>query len=201
MWPSSTAGRFPTGGSTACFSRARRKAQRGSANSTRRWCSNRGSARRSFSAPPPGGSKTSRTTGSSSRPPPANRERCRSGMATARGGRSSSGWRLGAWFERCAACRPRRLSRGSPVSTTSTAWRPRACCSTSPTSSEPPRWCPTTARLSSNATATSWATGVSACWRRSAGRSWCRGRWPSRRASGSSRTSMSRPCGRMTGSW
>ena len=51
-------------------------------NSTRRWCTSRGSATCSCSAPAHGGSRTSRRTGCWSRPRPASRASCRSGTAT-----------------------------------------------------------------------------------------------------------------------
>ena len=51
-------------------------------NSTKRWCTSRGSATCSCSAPAHGGSRTSRRTGCWSRPRPASRASCRSGTAT-----------------------------------------------------------------------------------------------------------------------
>ncbi len=57
----------------------------GSGNSTRKWCTSRGSATYSCSAPAPGGSRTSRRTGCWSRPRPGSRASCRSGTATRRG--------------------------------------------------------------------------------------------------------------------
>ncbi len=70
-WPSPTRARFPTAGSTASFWRARPRAPRASASSTRRWSSSRAWARRSCSAPRAGASRRSRTTACSSRPHPA----------------------------------------------------------------------------------------------------------------------------------
>ena len=65
-----------TGAATRANSRG------GWGNSTKRWCTSRGSATCSCSAPAHGGSRTSRRTGCWSRPRPASRASCRSGTAT-----------------------------------------------------------------------------------------------------------------------
>ena len=61
----------------------------GSASSTRRWSTSRGSATSSPSAPPPGGSRTSPTTGCWSRRRPGCPGGCRSGRATSWAARPS----------------------------------------------------------------------------------------------------------------
>ena len=103
---------------------ARRRA--GSASSTRRWCTSRGSATSSCSAPPPGGSRTSPRTGCWCCPRRASRASCRSGTATRPGGPPSwagrSARRSASW-PRCprtravgvaAGRRPRRAGRRQP---------------------------------------------------------------------------------------
>ncbi len=70
----------------------------GSASSTRRWCTSRGSATCSCSAPRPGGSRTSRRTGCWCCPRPASRASCRSGTATRPGGPPSSARRSAPGF-------------------------------------------------------------------------------------------------------
>ena len=67
--------------------------------------------------------------------------------------------------------------RGSSASTASTRSRPPTCCSTSTISSAPSTPCPTIARCSSSARATSSATGACSCCRRSAAACTRRGRW------------------------
>ena len=85
-----------------------RRRRGGSASSTRRWCTSRGSATCSCSAPPRGGSRTSRPTGCSCCPRPASRASCRSGTATRQGGPPSSA-RPSA--RRCASSPPCRRRR------------------------------------------------------------------------------------------
>ncbi len=86
------AARFPTAACSACsWPRRPRAGSRGGwANSTRRWCTSRGSATCSCSAPARGGSRTSRRTGCWSRPRLASRASCPSGTATRRAGPPSS---------------------------------------------------------------------------------------------------------------
>ena len=78
----------------------------GSASSTRRWSTSRGSATCSRSAPPAGGSRTSPTTGCWSPRRPACRAGCRSGRATPSAARPSSARRSArspASWRRCRA--------------------------------------------------------------------------------------------------
>ena len=90
-WPSPAAAPSPTAGCSACSSpRIPASSRAGSASSTRRWCTSRGSATCSCSAPARGGSRTSRRTGCWSRPRRGSRASCRSGTATPRGGPPSS---------------------------------------------------------------------------------------------------------------
>ena len=78
------------GGGTATVRGPAPGSRSGSASSTRRWCTNRGSATCSCSAPRPGGSRTSRRTGCWCCPRPASRGSCRSGTATRPAGPPSS---------------------------------------------------------------------------------------------------------------
>ena len=90
----------------------------GSGNSTRRWCTSRGSATCSCSAPARGGSRTSRRTGYWSRPHPASRASCRSGTATPRAGPPSWAGPSG----RPAASCPRPARRTPLRSWSRSAW-------------------------------------------------------------------------------
>ena len=72
-WPSPAAAPSPTAACSACSwpcRGAEQAARAGSASSTRRWCTSRGSATCSCSAPARGGSRTSPPTGCWSRPRP-----------------------------------------------------------------------------------------------------------------------------------
>ncbi len=80
----------------------------GSASSTRRWCTSRGSATCSCSAPRRGGSRTSRPTGCSCCPRPASRASCRSGTATRPGRPAELGKAIGAKVRELAALPDRR---------------------------------------------------------------------------------------------
>ena len=84
----------------------------GSASSTRRWCTSRGSATCSCSAPRRGGSRTSPRTGCWCCPRPASRASCRSGTATRPGGRPSSARRSGPRSASSRRC-PRRKAVAS----------------------------------------------------------------------------------------
>ena len=86
---------------------------------------------------------------------PAGRARPRPGRLHARD--------LGRW--RRPARRGRRAGpAAAPASTTtSTSWRPPTCSPTSRRSTRPPAPCPPTGRSCCSASATSWATGASAC--------------------------------------
>jgi hypothetical protein len=163
-WPSPAAAPSPTAACSACSC----PTAPASASSTRRWSTRaRGRdvpARRQSR----GASRTSPTSGWSSRRRPASRARCRSGTATARAARSSSGRALGAFVreiralpadaERCSGSRTTRLD----------AW-PRTTCSLPARAGRGHRVpCPTTARSSSSASATRSATGGSASSARSA---------------------------------
>ena len=102
--PSPTPGRSPTAGCTAS---SWPTAAAGSASSTRRWCTRRGTGRCSCSAPPPGASSRSHAIACSSRPPPASPRRCRSGRASRRAARSS--WDVPS--AACSASWPRSTTR------------------------------------------------------------------------------------------
>ena len=96
----------------------------GSASSTRRWCTSRGSVTCSCSAPARGGSRTSPPTRCSSPPLRASRAGCRSGTATRPAARPSSAGRSA----RSAASSARRVSRRPPpgcARRASTSWRRR----------------------------------------------------------------------------
>ena len=119
-WPSPTAGRSPTAACSACSWPAASGivpagTPGGSASSTRRWSTSRGSATCSCSARAPGGSRTSPPTRCWSRPRPGSRAGCRSGTATRRAARPSSAGpsaqycrELGAASEQAATDRLRR---------------------------------------------------------------------------------------------
>ena len=92
---------------TAACSASTCRTAAGSASSTRRWCTRRARGRRSCWAPPRGASSRSPATAWSSRRRRACRGRCRSGTATASGGRAS--WARPSARSRarpCAATRP-----------------------------------------------------------------------------------------------
>ena len=99
----------------------------GSASSTRRWSTSRGSATSSCSARRPGGSRTSPTTACWSAPRPASPGRCRSGTATRPGRPLELGRALGAFLREVGSATPggragarprrraRRVGRGQPA--------------------------------------------------------------------------------------
>ena len=95
----------------------------GSGNSTRRWCTSRGSATCSCWAPARGGSRTSPRTGSWSPPRPDSRAGCRSGTATPPDGPPSWAGPSGrpAASSRRFPSRRRRPSWSRPAWT---SWRP-----------------------------------------------------------------------------
>ena len=159
--------------------RERRARRAGSASSTRRWCTSRGSATCSCSAPRRGGSRTSPRTGCWCCPRPASRASCRSGTATRPGGRPSSARRSGPRSASSRRCPRRRRSRrcGRAGSTSSP---PGTWSGTWPSSGRRPATCPTTGRWWSSGSGTSSATGGWCCTPPTATGCTRRGRWPSR---------------------
>ena len=83
----------------------------GSASSTRRWSTRRGSATRSCSARRPGGSRRSPATACSSRRPRGCRAPSRSGRAREWGGRTSSRQKIGAASRELGALGDERRAR------------------------------------------------------------------------------------------
>ena len=104
-------GTIPDRGLFGVFLAGRRQAARGSASSTRRWSTSRGSATSSCSARPPGGSRTSPTTGCWSPPRPARPAGCRSGTATRLGRPVELGRAIGAFAARAGRARRRGRRR------------------------------------------------------------------------------------------
>jgi hypothetical protein len=174
------------------------EAARASASSTRRWSSRAASARRSCSAPRPGASRRSRTTACSCRRAGRARQDAvlegRRRRPPARTRPRSANW--------CARSQLPAAPRSSASCATTTSPRaPPNLLAYLPSRPSSRRRCPTTARSSSSAAATSWATGASACCRRSAGGCWRPGRWPPPRGSAKSAASTSRRCGPTRASW
>ena len=196
--PSRTRARSPTAASSACSS----PTGPASASSTRRWCTRAGAARCSCWAPARGGSRTSRATASSSSPrpgepgkmpfwkgdkpgPPARarpRDRARS-RASSRPAR------------RADALKRLRDDVGLDELRGRELWS-----STLTISARRPAPSPTTARSSSNGSATSSATGACASCRRSASACTRRGAWRSRRGSRSASAPARRCSGATTAS-
>ena len=100
-WRSPAAARSPTAACSACSSPVATGRAGGSANSTRRWSTSRGSATSSCSARRRGASRRSPTTGCWSRRRRARSGGCRSGRATRPAGRSSSAGRSARSSARC----------------------------------------------------------------------------------------------------
>ena len=183
----------PTAACSASSSSARRRA--GSASSTRRWSTSRGSATCSSSARAPGGSRTSPTTGCSSRPPPGQPGRLPFWHGDAPGRPVELGPGAGRVPARAVgAGRRRRAERGCATAGLDELRRRPTCSPTSTSSARRPARCPTTARSSSSASATSSATGGSPSTRRSARRSTRRGRWRSPPGCASATASTCRRC-------
>ena len=136
-------------------------------------------------------------TASSSRPRRASPASCRSGTATRSAGRTNSGARSAS---SCARSRT-PPTRSCATSTRSIHSRSPTCAGISKRNASPraARSRPI-ARSSSSATATSWATGVSACSRPSAHACTRRGVWPSRPLCAIGSASRCRRSGAMTAS-
>ena len=129
-WPSPAAARSPTAACSACSS----PTARGSASSTRRWCTRAAPARRSSSAPRRGASRTSRSSASRSRPAPGEPGK----MPFWHGDRPGRPLELGRALGRVRARDPRSSSDGEAIerlwrrTTRSIACAASTSCSTSP---------------------------------------------------------------------
>ena len=124
--------------------RRREAAARGSASSTRRWCTSRGSATCSLSVRPAGGSRTSPTTGCSSRRRPASRA-----AAVLEGRRAGPAGRAGRGARRVLRELSASVAGGGPRRARPPGWtsgRPTTCWPTCRAARGDRVTCPTTGR-------------------------------------------------------
>ena len=139
------------------------RSRRGSASSTRRWSTSRGSATCSRSAPPAGGSRRSPTTGCSSSPRPGSPARLPFWKGDGLGRPAELGAAVGAFTRELARAGPRRGRRALPRNGSRRVRRRQPGRATSTSSARPPARCRATARSWSSGSATSSATGGWSC--------------------------------------